>query len=237
MFTLKKNENLDIKKFQMTCDGRPPNLDKTLPWNFFMAIVGGPGSGKSNTWLNLISRRKKFYHRQFDKVFIFSPSLHTIKAKLKLPEENLIDGFDQARLQEIINEQQHSDDNTLIILDDVVSQLKDGISELQKFVYNRRHIGAGLSIIIVTQKYTKIPLELRVALSDILMFNKGRKELEYLADEYVNLDKKTFAKLVNYVFDAKHAFLYMKVDEPEHDKYHKKFDKIIFTDDSVSIIK
>lgn len=234
--SLKKNKELEICKFKMACDGRP-DIDKTLPWNFFWGIVGAPASGKTNMWLNLITRRKKFFWRQFDKIFIFSPSLKTINKDLKLPEENLIDGFDQSRLDEIIKEQEGTDEHTLIILDDVVAHLKANMDELIKIIYNRRHIGSGMSVIIISQKYNKIPLDLRVAMSDIVIYNKGKKELDTLFDEYVNLDRKEFDKLIRFVFDEKYSFLYIKTNEPEQSKYYKRFDKICFGNESMNEAK
>jgi hypothetical protein len=226
MLQVKKNKDLEVKKFQMSCDTRPDKLNACLDWNFANLIVGGPGSGKSNLWLNLITRRNKFYWRMFDNIYIFSPSLNTIKKEIKIPSENMIDGFDEERLEEIIENARNRepDEHTLIILDDVVVQLSRNLAPLLAAIYNRRHLG--LSVMVITQKYNKVPLELRVAMSDIMMFNNAKKELDALFTEFVNIERKLFDKMVELVFDKKHNFLYIRTNEPTDNKYYKNFNKI-----------
>ena len=94
---------LKVSKMRMSCNDCgyqvPFPLQKS---NFFYVISGNPGSGKTNLWLNLISRRKWAYNRQFHKVYIFSNSLHTIKKKLKLPDEQLIHGFSAESLEQVL---------------------------------------------------------------------------------------------------------------------------------------
>ena len=77
-------------------------------------------------WLNLISRRKWAYNRQFHKVYIFSNSLHTIKKKLKLPDEQLIHGFSAESLEQVLeaeaqeeNELEEDEDPTTAILEEI----------------------------------------------------------------------------------------------------------------------
>jgi hypothetical protein len=225
--TVIKNKDLEIKNQKMNCDGRPDGLVKPLQWNFSSLVCGAPGSGKSVYWMNLISRRKKFYWRQFDRIVVFSPSLKTITKEIKVNPDDLIDGFDMERLEQIIEEQKETEEHTLIILDDVVAELKNNMKPLLNIVYNRRHIGSGLSVIITTQKLTKVPLEIRVAMSNVVMFNKAKKELDTLFNEVVNLDRGVFDEIVRFVFDKPHAFLYLDLVAGEQFKYYKGFDLIV----------
>ena len=79
---------LQVSRMKMKCNDCGHNVPFPLQKsNFFFIISGNPGSGKTNLWLNLISRRRWAYNRQFHKVYIFSNSLHTIKKKLKLPSK------------------------------------------------------------------------------------------------------------------------------------------------------
>jgi hypothetical protein len=234
---VRKNTKLEIKKYMTTCDSRPEGLHSALGFNMSLMIVGGPGSGKTNMIQNLINR-KQFYYRRFEKVYIFSPSLKTIKKKIKLPAENMMSKFDLARLEEIIAEEKESDNNILVILDDCVNDLIRNMTPVLTMLYNRRHIGKGLSCIITTQKYNKLPAEYRAVMSHIAFFNgSAKKELSYLYDEYVNMEKKLFDQVVRTVFDGPHQFLYMDINKPEFDsKYYKNFSKIIFKDDGEELV-
>lgn len=229
-----KNKNLCVKQVKMTCDGRPDGLNPTLQWNFFSIIVGGPGSGKTNLIMNLIGGKKKgnrFFYKQFHKVFLFSPSFHTVKKNVGIPDDQIIPTFDLNKINEIVDDAE-SDENTLIIIDDMVASLKKNMSELLKIIFNRRHIGAGLSVIITAQKYNKIPLELRTGASSIFMFNKNKKELNNIFSEFCNLDRCIYDRIVRFSLDKQYDFLYMKLDEPECKKYYKGFDMIKFEESS-----
>lgn len=212
----------------MTCDKRPDELNKMLQWNFFSLIVGGPGSGKTNLLLNLISNRSKknrFYYKMFHDVWIFSPSFHTVKKKIGIDEDHIIPFFDMGTLQAIIDSIP-DDQNTLIIFDDMVADLKTNLKPMLKIVYNRRHIGAGLSVIITSQKYNKIPKEIRCGASSVFMFNNSKTELNALYEELSNLDRWLFDKIATIALKNKHDFLYIKSDEPDDMRYHHNFNKI-----------
>jgi hypothetical protein len=154
-FTTVPNPDCEVKKIGMTCDKRPADLNPRIPWNAGIYLIAPPGGGKTNLIMNLISRRKQFYWRKFDRIVFFSPSLHTIKKKIGIPEEDLIDGFDLDKLREVIDEQKGSDEHTLIILDDCIVHLKKNMGELLETLFNRRHMGSGCSVIITSQKYSK----------------------------------------------------------------------------------
>lgn len=233
MLTIKKNHGLTIEKINMTCDKRPKGLHDALGWNSFYYIVGGPASGKTNLWINLISKKGKFYYKQYNRIYIFSPSLGTVKNKLKLPPEYLINGFDEEAFSEVIKEcQENEDERTLIILDDCITKIKgDVLHMLTDAIYNRRHMG--LSIWLISQKYNKLDNEIRAVLSHLIMFNKTKKELNSLYNDFVNIDRTVFNNIIDTVFDKKYNFLYIDNEKPEKDKYYKNFDKIIIKDSAL----
>jgi hypothetical protein len=228
---VKHNPELQIIPFENKNDKRPKNLNPNLPWNFSMLIIGQPKSGKTVFWLNMITRKKKYYYRQFDKIIIFSASFRTISQELKLPDDQMIDGFDEDILQEFLSDQKHSADLTLFIFDDVITKLKKGIEPLLDMIRNRRHCGKGSSIMIVTQKFNACPIELRATMSHFVMYNKHPKELEDLRIESTTLDRQEFKELTDYVFDKNHNFLYIDRDQPKKDMFYKNFDKVIFDDE------
>jgi septin family protein len=122
------DEKIKISKFNFSCDDIDESIPKPLPQilNFFMLVCGRPGSGKTSLILNLICKRGKMFNKKFDKVFVFSPSLLTMKDEPfgELPEEQVhtdltIENFNKA-LEDIAN----TGEKILFILDDVVNDMK-----------------------------------------------------------------------------------------------------------------
>lgn len=235
---IKNKHDLRVKKIRMTCDDH--GLDVPYPLqrsNFFSIIAGQPGSGKTNLLLSLISNRGKFYNKQFHKIYIFSNSLHTIKQKMKVPSEQLINGFSEAALMKVLDDEKREFDDLeegecpnkiLIILDDVVSQIQKNMKALLKLAYNRRHISGGLSLIITTQKLNKVPLELRTAISSLYIFEtKNKQEINAIWNEYITLSRSEFAKIMKFVFDKKHNFLFLNLDLPAEKMMFKNFNQLL----------
>ena len=96
-------------------------------------------------------------------------------------------------------------------------------------LYNRRHIGGGISVVLTTQKLTKVPLELRTVCSGLFFFNtRNKQEIETLYDEYVGFKKPQLKKVLDYVFDKSHNFLYLSFEKPHDEMYHKNFNELKF---------
>lgn len=235
--TPNSHAKLNIKKMAMTCDDAGHDVPYPLQkGNFFYIVCGQPSSGKTNLWLNFVKKRKCFYYKQFHKIYIFSNSLHTVKEKLSLPSSQIINGFDLERLSDIIEEEQtqaEEDDpnKILIVFDDIVAQITRNLQPMLKLLYNRRHIGGGISILLTTQKYTKIPLELRTVATGVFFFaTKNKTEIETLFDEFGNMKKINFYKLLEYIFDKPHNFLYLNLLEPVEKMYYKNFNHLQIDD-------
>jgi hypothetical protein len=77
------------------------DVDKPLQErNFFLYYNRSTKfSGKTNLAMTLIKRRKKFYNKQFHKIYIFSPSIHTIKENLNIPADQIIEGLDLDKIR------------------------------------------------------------------------------------------------------------------------------------------
>ena len=209
---------------------------------FFYIISGNPGSGKTNLWLNLISRRKWAYNRQFHKVYIFSNSLHTIKKKLKLPDEQLVHGFSPESLQEVLDAEQEEENELeegeepnriLMIFDDVVSSIKKNIDPMLKLIWNRRHIAGGCSVMLTTQKFNAVPLQLRCAASAVIFFRtRNKAEIDAVFREYIGLSREEFMKVLRFVFDERHNFLYINLELPGDKSLFKNFNQLRITETS-----
>lgn len=220
--------NLKIEKIPMTNAENDLKVPDPLQKNcFFYMIVGVPGSGKSNLVYSLISRKNFAYYKQFEYVVIFSASLHTLDKKLGLPSEQLIAGFDENKLAEqlkVVNDGNH---RALFIFDDVIASIKRGMKSFQKLIWNRRHQGKGISIMLVSQRLNAIPLEIRSAATALFSFaTKNQHELEILRKEFFGLPDADFKEILKNVFKEKYDFLYLNLQAEDDKMVHRNFNQL-----------
>ena len=223
-----KNDLYKISPIKMSNDAPIPNVHPPLPqnYNFFMIICGQPGSGKTCFMLNLINKKNKHsLYKKMDRVFLFSNSLHTIGEKIKLPEERMFNGLDE--LEEVVEGLKSENHRALIILDDVISDIKNN-DFFMKLLYNRRHIGGGVSIIIMTQVWNKLPLGLRKVASQLVFFNtSNKKEFQSIYDDFINIKRETFDEIIKYIFDDKHNFMFL---DTVNKQFFKNFNLLTFSE-------
>ena len=202
-----------------------------------MLICGRPGSGKTTLLLNLICKRGKNYNKKYDRIYVFSPSLGTLKKDpfSDLPEEQKFQELDVETLEAVLEEIAESGDKVLLIMDDVVNDMKKSMklqTLLAKILMNRRHLagqGGSVSVIITTQVYNKIPAPIRKTASHIVIYHtKNKKELETIFDELVLIPKKDFYDVLKYTFQKKNDFLYIDVNKPFNKMYHRNFNQLEF---------
>jgi ATP:corrinoid adenosyltransferase len=221
------NDELKIQKIAMSCDkaicdSKKRSVAAPLMKTSHMYIVSGAsGSGKSNLIVNLLKstkttkdkKHKKSYRNAFDNIVLVSPSAHTISNS---PLENIADDQKFNSLNEDVFDMVISvtdnaiEDNqyTLLILDDVSSQLrlKENEKLLTQLVKNRRHLN--LSIWIVTHKVTDAPPALRSNANLIFLFKpKTNKEIETIQSEYMMMPKKEADELMRAAYKDRYDFL------------------------------
>ena len=244
MLISEKDSDVRVTKIKMSCDDYHTDIDDKLliPRNGFYVIVGSAGSGKTNVLIWLLSHKKNFgWNNKFDKVFYFSPSVHTIGKKLALNEDRVFNTFNASILDEIL-EENHMENQELIdegeepnqslfIFDDLITELKkkENVNSLMKLIYNRRHQNA--YIVILSQKYNMLPLKLRVSISGnkgaLLLFkSQNRAENESIRNEVLDLNKEEFNQLSDYVYDVPYSFIYVRFDRSQSRMYHKNFNEL-----------
>ena len=234
---LEPEEKIKMKKYKFSCDEGIDGIPEPLPnvLRFNMAIIGKAGSGKTSLLMNLVCKRGKIYNKKFDKVYVFSPSLRSMDDCPfdKLPEEQLYDDLTVENLEGVIEEITDSEEKVLIIFDDVVNDMAKS-AEIQrilcKLLMNRRHIagyGGGISVIITSQVYNKIPCPIRKTFSHMILVNiKQKRELDTLYDEHILVDKKQFEAICKYCYKDKYDFMYLDLEKPYDKVFHRNFNKL-----------
>lgn len=232
--TRTNKDALDIRAIPVDNDKRLEGVAHPLPSNCHcLAFVGAPGSGKTNLVQNYLTSPKA-YKGKFDIVHFFTGSAGTLPEAFlkKLRPERIHHGLEPEELQAAVDECAASDGKCLIVLDDVCTKVTgDNQKILQNFVYNRRHVGGGCSLWLITQKYNAIPLSIRTAIDNIIMFNlSSRRELESVWENVSALGKDEFIQLVQHVVKNRkgsHDFLFIQ----NGCKFHHNHDTIEVEDE------
>ena len=221
MLKLKTNKKpmLNIPSFNV--DGKlKNNLDnieifKLMNKSHFALFLGKAGSGKSSLVISFLNSKDAF-KKCFHNIFLFCPSnsrssikddfwennLETEQIYDDLNIDNLIDAYSKIEID--------SDNNfkSLIILDDVQKNLKGDCEKLLlHIINNRRH--NRICIWICCQNYKTIPLQVRLALTDLFIFKVGKGELENIYEELTEIDKNKFNIITNNAYKVDHNFLYL----------------------------
>ena len=221
MLKLKTNKKpmLNIPSFNV--DGKlKNNLDnieifKLMNKSHFALFLGKAGSGKSSLVISFLNSKDAF-KKCFHNIFLFCPSnsrssikddfwennLETEQIYDDLNIDNLIDAYSKIELD--------ADNNfkSLIILDDVQKNLKGDCEKLLlHIINNRRH--NRICIWICCQNYKTIPLQVRLALTDLFIFKVGKGELENIYEELTEIDKNKFNIITNNAYKVDHSFLYL----------------------------
>lgn len=237
------NKRIAIKPVKMNTNPLIPNGQPPFErYNFALLICGQPNSGKSSFFYDQLTRPKHtdtpsgLFYKKFHKVYIFSPSTHTLGRKLYVPEDQIYKEFDVEALEEIIQEQEqdfeevrranmeieeynknHKDkeelqtpQQVLIVFDDMMADIaKDKSRTFMRMLMNRRHLG--ISVVCMTQVFNRIPAKLRKGFSDVMLFKtKNRKELEAIREELTSFNPKEYEELIDATLQNQHDFILMK---------------------------
>ena len=228
-----------LSKFKFSCDETDTTVPKPLPQqlNFFMLISGKPASGKTSLILNLVCKNNKVYNKKFDRIYVYSPSLVTLKDDPfgELPDDQLHTELTVDLLEEALEDIQDSGEKVLFIMDDVVNDMKKigVLTLLNKMLMNRRHLagaGGSCSFIITTQVYNKIPITVRKVATQIVLYQtKNRAELDTIFQELILIPKNDFYQILKYCFSDRYNFIYIDINKPHDKMFHKCFNELSFT--------
>jgi hypothetical protein len=224
--------------------------DKIFDLPFRLNIIGkSQFSGKSNLIVNLLLK-SEYYLNDFegDNIYIISPSI-TTDNKLKLliqvkeiPEENLLNDFDEDVLEQLYNNIQEDYEefvdkgerppNVLILFDDISfrGSLKTQRGIVSKLYCNGRHLN--VSTILTTQKYTDINTTCRENNTGCILFSCSDRQLETVITDHNRLDnKKQFKKMFRKTTEEPYSFMVINYTNGFDEMYlNKHFEKIEYDD-------
>ena len=212
------------------------NLDKQLShdiphplpnYNGFSLLICGPsGSGKTTFLYSIMSKKKKNGVRQsyrglFDKIYVISPTIGKDSIKndpfKTLPDDQIHRSLSSDLLDELdeeLNENRANELNSVVILDDVGSQLRKNQKidkKLTSMIQNRRH--QYTSYIIILQRFRDAGTGIRNNLSHFVTFRpKNKPEQDAISNELFPYDNKKNQQILNHIFESDNNFSFLFVD-------------------------
>lgn len=187
----------------------------------FITLIGKSGSGKTSLLISLLSN-KQILKKVFDNVIVYMPKHSRASLKKNIFDENLDSSklFDNLSFKnlsigyEMIKLFSENGENTLLVLDDCGSYLKDYNNNQLLFdlVSNRRHYHC--TIIMLCQVYNSIPMNLRKGITDIVVFYKPNiNEITNIFEELLEeKDKNKIKEIFDFIFDEKYSYMVLNTD-------------------------
>jgi ABC-type branched-subunit amino acid transport system ATPase component len=229
----------NLHKIKMNCDEcidekllQYPMVADVWSHTSFNIIVGKMGSGKTSLMTNLV---KNVFKKCFAKIYIFIPesSRKSIDNDIfgrNLPEDQIFDELTEENLEYVYNRLQENTeegDYSLLIIDDFQVQLKDIriVAILDRIITKMRHLRC--TVFLLNQNYNKLVKNLRLIVSNIILFNVGKSSLDFIFDETIQLDKKKYQALIENCFVNKNDWILINVNGSK--KIYRMFDEVILS--------
>jgi hypothetical protein len=217
-----KNDLPKTKALKEIMEIHVPNIDKNLPSKngSIYAIIGAPGSGKSNLLFSTLFKNLNYYRSKFDNLYLITPesSFLSLQKHPFKDHNKVFHELDKATLEVIFEEileykkQALEDDRPIehscLIIDDFADGLKDKdiIMSLKKLLIKSRHINC--FFIFTLQAYNLFPLVLRKLITNITLFKpKNNVETESIRAELLHMGRDEFQELTNFIYDEPYNHL------------------------------
>lgn len=234
-------EKPDLKKVKMNCDDvidnrltKYPMVDDLWSKTSFNVVCGKMGSGKTSLVTNLV---KKVFKKCFHNIYVFIPenSRSSIDNDIygkHIPSGDLYSTLTQDYLYEVYDKLQENSaegEFSFLLIDDFQAQLKDPqiLLVLQKIITKMRHLR--VTIFLLNQNFQALQKSLRELITNLIVFNVGKSQLNKIFDEVVQMDKNKYQDLIDLAFQNKNDWLAINVNGSRN--IYRMFDKIIYEDE------
>ena len=238
---IKPLEKPKLKPVKMVCDHiidekltRYPAVECLFSTSNFTIFAGLMGSGKTTTVTQLIS---SVFPKCFEHIYVIIPeiSLASINEKDNIYRRYLDDGdhiyheYTPEVLMDIYEKLQTNAEqnfNSLLVIDDFGSEFKNKETErvLNKIIIKMRHLH--VSVFLLAQGITQLPLKWRQMSTNLVMFNLGKSQLERVFNETLQITQDQF-DMVCSLYKQPHDSLMISL---RHRRMFKDFDEIILKD-------
>ena len=195
------------------------NWSYTPDHPYRILIMGGSGSGKTNTLLNLIDNQP-----DIDKIYLYAKDLYEPKYQFLINKRESIGlkhfndpkafieySNDMCDVYKNIDDYNFDKENKiLIVFDDMIAdiinnkKLNSLVTEL--FIRGRK---LNLSLIFITQSYFKVPKDVRLNTTHFFIMKiPNKRELQQIAINHSSdIDFKDFIKIYKKCTDGPYSFL------------------------------
>lgn len=207
---------------------------------FRMAILGPPHSGKTYLSNSLICGRGKarVYRAEFNHVYIFMPqqtfdSLDVKHCFRKHPTEKIFHDMSAdtlTQLADTLRENRSMDENSLVLIDDFASELKNPKIEhvLNHLFTTSRHLMT--SIILLSQGFRFIPRPLRKLMTYFVIFRPNSKgEMNDIFEEIVG-QKELMQPIYDHCYKEPYSHMDISL-EANPPMIMRNFHELVITDD------
>lgn len=199
----------------------------------FTLLTGRMGSGKTSTTISLI---KGVFKKCFHDIIIVIPaiSLRSIKEEdnvfALLPDENIFHDFNEETMREIekrVTENANDGYNTLLIVDDFGSRMKDLSSPeykvFKRLVIKIRHLRT--SMMLLCQNIFQLEKQVRELVTNVLFFDMGVSQNEKLIREFLPYNDKQCEDIMS-AFTKPHDFIILNTIS--HRLFRNLKDELLF---------
>lgn len=188
---------------------------------FRALIAGGSGSGKTQTFLNLL----KFFSGTFQSIHIITknkdePLYNFVVDELGDKGLEIHEGIDSAPDIDTFDKEEQ----TLVIFDDLV--LEKNQKSIEEYYIRARKLNC--SVIYLTQSYYAVPINIRRNLTYLFIKRlQSLKDLYGILREYsLGVDKNLLKKMYDDSTGNKQDFLLVDLEAEPEDRFRKNFDNV-----------
>jgi len=194
-------------------------------------ILGRPASGKTSLLISFLTNKGKnaVLRKIYNNVIVVMPksSRDSLKNNIfeKHPSDKLFEDLSGKNMETIYNmvvENRENDESTLILYDDVGSQLKNKEIQyyLKRLSMNRRHMKCTQFFLL--QSYMSLVKEIRKLFTNYIIFKLSKPEMENIITEVIEQPKDIALKLLQ-LYTEPHQYLF--INGPTQETYFG-FDKV-----------